>query len=459
MKLNIALILVSMIILAGGCSSSSDGSSSAIIPSATGELDTTFNGSGIVVDNNASGLAGGDIGNAVTTDSNGRVLVAGSSPNLNGTEDMVIWCYEDNGSLDTNFGSSGYVFHDNAAGGNSDDAGNAMIIDLNGKILVAGESVNSSGNFDMTIWRYNSDGTLDTTFNGTGYITHDNAAGGSGNDHAESITLDSSNKIIVTGSSRNGGGHSDMALWRYDSNGSLDPTFGTSGTVTHDSAAGGSGNDYGYSVIVDDSGKLLVTGYSDNGSDWDMVIWRYNSNGTLDTTFSGTGVVIVHNAGGGSGNDYGRSIVLDNNGKILVTGCSTTAGGDVDMLIWRYDDNGTLDPSFGTSGTVMHDNAAGGSFHDYGVSMTIDTNNKILVTGHSTNATPNSDMAIWRYDDTGTLDTTLNSSGFITHDSAAGGSSYDYGLSIAVDSSGKILVTGRSRNADGNYDMVVWRYR
>ena len=178
-------------------------------------------------------------------------------------------------------------------------------------------------------------GELDTSFNGTGIVVHHNAAGGNSNDFGNSIYVGSDSKIYVTGRSINSSGNTDMVIWRYNSNGTLDTSFGNNGIVVHNNAAGGNSNDVGDSIFVDSTGKIYVTGFSFNGSNYDMVIWRYNSNGTLDTSFGNNGIVVHNNAAGGNGHDVGDSIFVDSTGKIYVTGSSFN-GSNYDMVIWRY---------------------------------------------------------------------------------------------------------------------------
>ncbi len=418
----------------------------------SGSLDTSFGIDGIVVHDNAAGGNAGDFGKSIITDANGGILVAGWSRNLYSNYDMVIWKYNSDGTLDTTFGTNGIVVHDSAAGGNGNDMGHSITIDANGRILVSGSSVNDSGNYDMVIWSYNSDGTLDTTFGTNGIVVYDNTAGVNSDDYGYSITTDANNRILVTGTVRNEPTNGDMVIWRYNSDGTPDTSFGTDGIVVH-------WFNSGRSITTDASGRILVTGDNYNYTDSDMVIWRYNSNGTPDTSFGTDGIVVHNNAAGGNGLDDGRSITTDSSGRILVTGYSDN-GTDGDMVIWRYNSDGTLDTTFDTDGIVVHDNAAGGNGLDLGYSITIDASGRILVSGRSDSSAgvfPNEDMVIWRYNSDGTLDTTFDTDGIVVHDSAAGGNGADYGYAITTDANGKILVTGLSWNGS-DVDMVIWRY-
>jgi uncharacterized delta-60 repeat protein len=177
-------------------------------------------------------------------------------------------------------------------------------------------------------------GVLDTTFDEDGILVHNNAAGGNDYDKGNSIYVDSTGKIYVTGNSYNGN-NTDMVIWRYNSDGTLDNTFGNNGIVVHDNATGGNSYDEGNSIFVDSIGKIYVTGGSWNGSNYYMVIWRYNSDGTLDNSFGNNGIVVHHNAAGGNSFDYGNSIFVDSNGKIYVTGYSYSFINTA-MVIWKY---------------------------------------------------------------------------------------------------------------------------
>jgi uncharacterized delta-60 repeat protein len=425
-----------------------------------GVLDTTFGGIGYVVYNGVAGKNAWDYGNSIYVDKEGKIYVTGSSSRSGSNTDMIIWRYNSNGSLDTSFNGTGFVVHNNAAGGNGNDIGASIYIDKEGKIYVTGHSWDGS-NYDMVIWRYNNNGSLDKAFGSGGIVVNDRGDGG------DSIYVDKYGKIYVTGSRRNGS-NEDMAIWRYNSDGSLDKTFGSGGMVVHNNAAGGNGDDVGYSIYVDNNGKIYVTGWSWNGNNRDMVIWRYDGYGSLDTTFGGIGYVVsnyaarnnLNNSGGSAADDIGASIYVDSIGKIYVTGYTwnRSSGDNTDMVIWRYNSNGSLDTSFNGTGIVDHHNAAGGDGWDRGNSIYVDKYGKIYVTGYSEKSNRNKDMVIWKYNSDGSLDTAFGGVGYVVHGNAAKGNLDDEGKSIYVDSTGRVYVTGYSWN-DSNTDMVIWKYK
>ena len=454
-------VVVALFVL-NACSGSSSGGGTTLTAKtdAIGVLDTSFNSVGYVVDSNASGGDSYDEGKAVAIDAQGRIVVTGMSANDNSNGDMVIWRYKSDGTLDQTFNGTGYVISSDLLGGVEDDEGMAVAVDANGKIVVAGFSNNGS-NDDMVIWRYNEDGTVDTSFNNTGYVFHDGAAGGNGYDYANALALDANGKIVVAGVSEDSTGHSEMTIWRYNSDGSLDTTFGGDGNVSHIGAAGGTGSDYGYGVAIDADGKIVVTGSSKNGNGYnDLAIWRYNSDGSLDTSFNGSGSTTRDNIAGGFKNDEGHAVTFQD-GKIIVTGFSVNIDDHIDMVICRYLTDGSLDTSFNSSGCVVYDSGINtASNRDEGNAISIDAKNKIVVAGYSTKANSDWDMTIWRYNSDGTVDTTFNDVGHVVHDGAAGvADQYDYGYGMVLDSTGKIIVTGSSNVNNGDSNMVVWRYR
>ena len=293
---------------------------------ADGTLDTSFDGDGIVTTDLSTT---GDVAESVVVQADGKILVAGSA--FNGTDyDFALVRYNADGSLDTSFAGDGIATTDLGSGA---DRGRSVTVQSDGKILVAGKGIATDA--DFAIVRYNSDGSLDTSFGGDGITTTDV---GGGADAGFSVTVQPDGKILVAGRSYDGSSDA-FALTRYNSDGSLDTSFDNDGIVTTDI---GVGTDIAYSVDLQPDGKILATGYSNNGVSTEIALIRYNSDGSLDTTFGGSGIVTTDL---GPGNDSAYDAALQSDGKIVVAGYSDN-GPSVDFAILRYNADGSLDTTF-----------------------------------------------------------------------------------------------------------------
>jgi uncharacterized delta-60 repeat protein len=269
--------------------------------------------------------------------------------------------------------------------------GYSVIQQADGKLVVAGTSYNGSS-YDFALVRYNADGSLDASFDGDGIVT---TAIGAANDYAQSVIQQADGKLVVAGYSWNGS-NDDVALVRYNTDGSLDTGFDGDGKVT---TAIGTGYDEGYSVIQQADGKLVVAGTSYNGSSNDFALVRYNADGSLDASFDGDGIVTTAI---GAGDDYGQSVIQQADGKLVVAGYSWN-GSNNDVALVRYNEDGSLDTSFDGDGKVT---TAIGAGDDYGRSVIQQADGKLVVAGHSSNGN-NYDVALVRYD-SGQLITTTN---------------------------------------------------
>ena len=319
----------------------------------------------------------GDHAYSVAIQSDGKIVLAGASDST-GHDDFALYRYNTDGSLDASFGTGGKVVTSFMS---QDDVVRSVAIQSDGKIVVAGETKN--GTFDeFALARYNSDGTLDTSFDGDGkVITNSNNNG----DHAYSVAIQSDGKIVLAGAS-DSTGHDDFALYRYNTDGSLDASFGTGGKVVTSFM---SQDDVVRSVAIQSDGKIVVAGETKNGTFDEFALARYNSDGTLDTSFDGDGKVITNSNNNG---DHAYSVAIQSDGKILLAGASDNTGND-DFALYRYDTDGSLDTSFGTGGKVVTAVGGGG---DIGTSVAIQSDGKIVVAGHSENG-GYYDFALVRY--------------------------------------------------------------
>jgi uncharacterized delta-60 repeat protein len=362
------------IIVAGTSTIGTNNVFSIVRYNSDGSLDNTFSGDG----KQTTDLVSGDEqGKSVTIQADGKIVVAGYS--TNGTNnDFAIIRYNSDGSLDNSFSGDGKQTTDIASG---DDQVNSVAIQSDGKIVVAGRSTSGITNV-VTVVRYNSDGSLDNTFSGDGIQT---TVIGDGDDRGNSLAIQSDGKIVVSGNSGIGG-KTLCAVVRYNSNGSLDNTFSGDGIQTTLIGTNNTGN----SVSIQSNGKIVVVGSSENGNNVDVALVRYNTDGSLDNTFSGDGIQTTDYDN--KYDDEGTSLAIQADGKIVIVG-TTTVGANVDFITIRYNSDGSIDNSFSFDGKQY---AAFGSSYDWAYSVAIQSDGKIVVAGMS-DLTLNTDYSIVRY--------------------------------------------------------------
>lgn len=361
------------------------------------------------------------------------------------------------GTRDTTFGNGqGYIeLGDIGGAANAGSFGEGLAIDSAGFIYVNGYTTDVSG-ISLFVCRLFPDGSLDTSYASSaptpGCVNATTAGGNSGNG---AISFDSSSRVLISGTAG-----SNMIVWRFTTSGAYDTTFNGGGYNTH-AIGPGTVNGDGEMAIADPGGGVLVAGRTNCGATCDWTIWRYTSGGALDVSWNGSGY--VQTAGG-----YATTmdLAIDGAGRRIAAGFANNQ-----MQVSRYNSNGSLDASFGGTGTYAFPN---GSFlSSSGLAMAVDASNNIFVAGSVllTNSPYDTDMAVWKVTAGGSLDTSFAGTGYVTHANAAGGIASpvpsDEGLAAAVDSSGRIVVLGASCNNSGfgncdvnrvSFSTVVWRY-
>jgi uncharacterized delta-60 repeat protein len=237
------------------------------------------------------------------------------------------------GSLDSTFDFDGKKTLSFAP--NSYDYANDIIQQPDHKIIVVGSSTMGGG---FTLWRLNLDGAPDSTFHFDGLA---NTGFSTGNAGAQSVAIQPDGKIVVGGYAYNGS-FMDYAVARFHPNGTLDSSFSLDGLVT---TSINWRDDYGNSILVQPDGKIVLSGYYDNANpslNWDIAIVRYNADGTLDSTFDGDGILTTPIGHVGY---IGQKLLLQPDNKLVLIGTNFN-GASAQFLVFRYNPNGTLDNSF-----------------------------------------------------------------------------------------------------------------
>jgi uncharacterized delta-60 repeat protein len=336
------------------------------IYAAPGALDASFSQDGKLVETIGTPISVSDWIVEVITQPDGKIIALGGGYS-NGNFGIIAR-YNTNGSLDSSFGSGGRIFFPFRYIPEID-------LQADGKIIIVGATDNTPADpKDMFIARFNSDGSTDTTFGGDGQVTTDFG----GDELAYSVAVQPDGKIVAAGSSI-ASAPADIVLARYNQDSSLDTSFGSGGKLT----TGVLGVfDYAYDLIIQPDGKIVAVGFGYNGSDSDIALVRYNSNGSLDASYGIGGKAAFDVAGGATDTIYclafdsiGRAVVGGNSGEFFaaarVLGDSASAGtpfdfdgdGKADLSVFRpsagnwyisnSSNNALVSTQFGATGDLI----------------------------------------------------------------------------------------------------------
>lgn len=277
---------------------------------------------------------------SISIQENNKIIAAGwAYSNEDSPSDITLFRYYDNGQIDRYFNHDGLF----SVGEFTWEDAYASTIQSDGKILVAGRYF-SGRSWDFLLIRFNEDGSLDSTFAQKGYTTKDFGK----DDRAFSIDVQIDGKILICGFAENL--NWDFAISRFNPDGSIDSTFGERGSTIINI---GSYNDVAFSIKAQQDGKIIVCGWTYIFGSWDFALVRLNPDGSLDNTFGSNGIVTT---------DYNHlyntshSVAIQSNGKYIVAGYTEKPGSsDTDILIIRYNTDGSIDHSFGNNGLTLID--------------------------------------------------------------------------------------------------------
>lgn len=336
--------------------------------------------------------------NALATQNDGKIYAVGATEGL-GPNGIFISKYNPDGLIDNTYNSNGVngIPGTKEIGyGSNYEFCHTIVIQADNKLILAGSS-----NGDFALARLNQNGDYDTDFSNDGKMIFSFGAGNGSK--INKVLLQSDGKIIAVGQAYNGVNF-DFGIARFNTNGSLDTSFGTDGKAI---IPIGPANDFGKDTLLQPDGKILIVGYSNNALGYDSLsAIRLNSNGSLDTSFATNGKIYYNIPS----KDYcvAEAIALQSDGKILISGHA-----DGDFAVMRYNTNGTLDTTFGNSGYTTTDF---GNSQDKVYAISIRPDGRIILAGHNYEQAVSTflDFGIASYNSDGSLDTNFDSDGKMT---------------------------------------------
>jgi uncharacterized delta-60 repeat protein len=418
---------------------------------AAGDLDPAFGTDGKVLPTFAT--PGNKGVNDVALQADGKIVTTGFVPGkiLNGSQLNAFGTtrYNSDGSLDRSFGDNGTArdsFPD-AAVSNAE----ALAIQSDGKIVVVGRVFEdspvdgSSTDIDFGVVRYHADGTRDASFGVDGFVRTDFA---NSLDQAFSVAIQTDGKIVVAGRFDRPFELVSVAIARYNVDGTLDTSFSGDGLLI------GSPGFSVESVAIQDDGKIVLGGAKASPKA-EFAVLRFMPDGTPDRTFGGAGIATADLEGG---LDITHSLAIQDDGKIVLAGESfgSKGGPARAFVLARFDQNGVLDSSFGRAGFVVEGFGADAGAED----VALQTDGKIVALGSVRGGTNNNTFIVARYSSDGVIDQTFGSGGSVRigFETPVFPSIIDFGRGVAIQTDGKIVAAGTSVNLTGStFDVALAR--
>ncbi len=337
-----------------------------------------------------------DAAQGVAVDPSGTFVMAGSA----GGGQTALVRLTPTGALDGSFGSGGIALHDLSP--SQGDTLRAIVRLDDGRYVTCGTYFSAGTATDFLVARFADDGSLDTTFNGSGFAVTSflqSGPGGSLFDQCNAVAVQADGMIVSAGFTAEAGPN-HVALTRHDANGTIDSGFGTGGKVDINAAATSNGNSEARALLVLPDGKLLVAGYASGPGNSEFLVMRLNSDGTPDTSFGGTGIVRTPV---GTGEDIANAMVRQPDGRIVLAGSMLAADGRRDFALARYTSGGTLDPAFGVGGLVT---TAVGPGDDIAYALLLMPWGRLIAAGSARVSIGGSgtDLALVSYNENGSVD-------------------------------------------------------
>lgn len=351
----------------------------------------------------------------------GRIVSAGGGFLDRGNAYFAVLGYTADGQWDTTLGTP--ILTDVTT---SWDAAWAIVLQSDGKVVVAGDAGAGTGDSKFGLVRYNPDGTVDTRYGRAGRVISNFTPK---DDFLADAAIQADDKIVAVGAVAGNGPDPRIAVARYRVDGSLDPAFGSAGLVRANLSPG---LDWANAVAIQPDGKIIVAGITSRRTDRFAVL-RYDTDGSLDTTFGGDGIVVTEV---GPRDASALDVRIQPDGRIVVAGTFRTANGS-GFAVVRYRSDGHRDRTFGDRGivTTRFPEAAA---HGWGLALQSD--GKIVLVGdvHPVGST-NGRTGIVRYLPDGTRDTGFGTGGRALVNLGRGD---EFVRAIDVDATGKIVLSG-----------------
>ena len=367
------------------------------------------------------------------------------------------------GSPDSTFGSGGKVALQLGSGPVPSSGATAVALQPDdGKIVVAGTASDSHGTPELLVARLSGvDGSLDNSFDGNGRLAVQLGQGGQSSG-LNAVAIQADRKILVAGQAEDSDGNSRFLVARLkQADGSFDSSFGSAGKVLTQLGTASGTAEQASALALQADGKIVVGGQAaDSNHHVRFLVARLNAaGGGFDSSFGSGGKVMTQLGLGSQPLSAVAALAIQSDGKILAGGDASPATGNPAFMVERLGTNGTPDAAFGSGGKVVSQLGHGFGAFSAVASLALQPDGNVLAGGVATDADGDSALLLARLTGVdGSLDSSFGSGGWLI-DQAGGGSIPSSQTSgIALQPDGRILAGGVANASDGNTRLLITRF-
>jgi uncharacterized delta-60 repeat protein len=419
-------------------------------------LDPSFGSGGTVLSDLSSGAG------AIALQPDGKIVLAGSGADGQGFQELVVTRFNADGSPDSSFGSGGKAAYQLGSGTLPSSGATAVAIQQDGQIVLAGIASDSHNASEAMVARLNgSDGALDKTFDSDGWLGVQLGQGGQSSG-LNAVAIQADKKIVVAGQALDSDGNSRFLVARLNgASGSFDSSFGSAGKVLTQIGTRSGTAEQASALAIQSDGKIVVGGQAaDSTQHIRFLVARLKaSNGGFDSTFGSAGKVLLQLGSGSQPVSAASALAIQPDGKILAGGNASPASGNPAFLVERLGVTGAPDTAFGSGGTVLTQLGSGFNAFSAVASLALQGDGNVVAGGVVTDADGDNALVLARLTGaTGDFDSSFGDGGKLVQQVGREDIPSSQATGVAIQPDGRILVGGMANTADNNIDLLLERF-
>ena len=362
-----------------------------------GGFDSSFGAGGKLIVQLGAGAGPISHAEALAVQGDGKLVLAGFANAANGHNELLVARVNADGSFDSSFGAGGKLLVQLGAGASPFSAATALAVQSDGKLVLAGIASDTNLNDRLLVARLNADGSFDSSFGVAGKLLVQLGAGAIPSTYVNALVVQGDGKLTVAGYASDTAGNKQMLVARVNADGSFDSSFGVAGKLPVQLGAGANPLTEVNALALQGDGKLVLAGRASDASGNDqLLVARVNADGGFDSSFGAGGKLIDQLGAGASPVSRALTLKLQDDGKLTLAGFASDASDHFQLLASRLNPDGSFDSTFGAGGKLLVQLGAGANPFSDTTALATQSDGKLVLAGNARDASSHLHLLVAR---------------------------------------------------------------